>query len=305
MAAVRFNTPGSNFFAEIALTDSNSSLRLYPKERDFEISHLFTETVLAGVQAEVVCEEGGRVREIQIGKEHIPNALAILLEQHYIDEDTSSKILRAFFNESAALQPLAERLAAFVAQIQDESPNEYLKTLIPLLTEYVSNMPLQEIIDLAKSHFKISWVKNAIETKLQSIAQEKNSLVLEQAIQQLEALGAKEGVSHEAVLDDLTQAFEYLTSYNPEEGGLSNELQTRVQDAVQKISAIIPPFDANVPSHKELREQIQAIWDNGIMAKLGLDIPCVFEMNTASDLGIAVELAELDAQLFEHGADGV
>lgn len=318
-----FPTPDGQTFRLIALNvksdPTNSFIQLYPKDLDLEVNRLFVETVLSESQAVAVVDPSARkfAREIQVKGDYILGALVTLFDQGYIDEETLSSIEARLAMaplpqdepvaavEAAPLPPLAEKLEAFVQETQNMLPQEYVHQLFPLLLEYTSSMPLKEIIEMAKGYFSIAWVKTAISSLPEKVktpeileklcpqslldypelAVQHNSLVVDRAVAQLERLAGKDGATHQEVLDELTQVAIMLNSH---EGALPQELQTRVEVSAVKLAKLIPAFNFDDQEHLTIKADIEQVWNEMLMPKLGLTIPCVVEMDTDFDHELAL-----------------
>lgn len=319
-----FPTPDGQTFRLIALNvksdPRNSFIQLYPKDLDLEVNRLFVETVLFESQAVAVVDPSARkfAREIQVKGDYILGALVTLFDQGYIDEETLSSIEARLAMapltqdepvaavEAAPLPPLSEKLEAFVQETQNRLPQEYVQQLFPLLLEYTSSMPLKEIIEMAKGYFSIAWVKTAISSLPEKVvtpeileklcpqslqdypelALQHNSLVVDRAVVQLERLADKDGATtHQQVLDELTQVAIMLNSH---EGALPQDLQTRVEAASIKLAKLIPAFNFDNQEHLTIKADIEQVWNEMLMPKLGLNIPCVVEMDTDFDHELAL-----------------
>jgi hypothetical protein len=305
------STPDGATFRLIALNTSphNRFMQLYPKELDLEVNKVFAESLLSDCQAQVLASRDMPrfIEEIRINGEYILGALAILVDAGCIDYDAYERLEAKLNAPNNNRPPLSERLAAFVTENENRMPQEYIDSLITMLKEYVGNLPVNEIIELAKGQFRQAWVKNAIETRLQPAPQEQEVVQnvqaglpreLEDALVSLEALASSEAPTHEEVLDALTSAAIALASYNLPQEGLPQDAQLRIEAATLTISSLnIPPFDFNNEDHLALKQDIQQMWVN-IMSKLNLDIPFSVEMNTDFDHELA-QLQTLQEEGFE------
>ena len=110
-------------------------IQLYPKELDLGLNQLFVETILSDCQAEVRVDHNAPrlAQEIRVKGDYIVGALALLLGQQCIDDETVESIearmqsvretLPAANENRAPLQPFAEKIAAFVAENQNQNPD--------------------------------------------------------------------------------------------------------------------------------------------------------------------------------------
>lgn len=307
--AVHIHLPSGAHFSQIILhtnpeNPDTNCLQLFPNEIDLEINQVFATSVLEGLNAEVLAmaEEPTLTQEIQVKGNAIQVALEILLAGNYIDKATKASLqLPNREPTKTALQPLNERLQSFVAENEKETPQKYIHQLIPLLLEYTHTMPIAEIITCAQGYFKIAWVKGAIESQLKEAVNKESSQALEAAVTHLETLAAKEHVSHQEALELLQASAEAIKAYTPQQEGISKEVQTRVEEAANKISNLIPPFDLTDRKQQLINQEIQTIWADSLMAKLGLNIPCTILMNTEVDHEVAklIEQEEQEKNLLE------